>query len=63
MREENLPMKMTVTRWSRRLTALLLVLFMVVSMIPMTALATEADPPTTETTTPVSYTHLTLPTT
>ena len=45
-------MKMTVTRWSRRLTALLLVLFMVVSMIPMTALATEADPPTTETTTP-----------
>ena len=36
--------------WSRRLTALLLVLFMVVSMIPMTALATEPgpDPPAAE---------------
>ena len=36
--------------WSRRLTALLLVLFMVISMIPMTALATEPgpDPPAAE---------------
>ena len=40
--------------WSRRLTALLLVLFMVVSMIPMTALATEPgpDPPAAETESP-----------
>ena len=35
-----------------RLIALLLVLFMLVSMIPVTVQATEADPPTTETTTP-----------
>ena len=32
-------MKLNVTPWSKRLTALLLVLFMLVSMIPMTALA------------------------
>lgn len=43
-------MKLNVTPWSKRLTALLLVLFMVVSMIPMTALAAEppTDPPVAE---------------
>lgn len=43
-------MKLNVTPWSKRLTALLLVLFMLVSMIPMTALATEppTDPPVAE---------------
>ena len=34
-------MKLSATPWGRRLTALLLVLFMLVSMIPMTALAAE----------------------
>ena len=43
-------MKLNVTPWSKRLTALLLVLFMLVSMIPMTALAAEppTDPPVAE---------------
>ena len=43
-------MKLNVTPWSKRLTSPLLVLFMLVSMIPMTALAAEppTDPPVAE---------------